>query len=451
MRADVLNKENVLETARQIRQHLAASLPARQGRRRAIDDETAEIEIVVDEIDASLASHGENKSPKRRGFQPLGDGEHPPSAFMSRDAILSNVQSALEVVLDNPETGGKPPATEGAREPTDTNEVPARDRRSRRVFDKFSVTDIGWISSLVATGVTKFRSPRDFNPLPAATVALPSKCRVIMVGDWGSGLPRAQSVAREMRKFVEDAKDSGLACHVVHLGDVYYSGWEYEYKQRFLPYWPVLPSEKDRFGSWCLNGNHDMYSGGYGYFDYLLADPRFARQEKSSFFRIATPKWQILGLDTAWDDDGLKDPQAAWVESMNSDGARRTMILSHHQMFSAREPGDVGKVMRQKLSRTLEAGAIDAAIWGHEHRCMVFAPHNNVQYARLIGHGGVPVYADKGEPPPPAVFQTSRTISTNPLEHWALMGFAVFDFDDAEVNVLYVDENGQIDKRETLR
>ena len=30
--------------------------------------------------------------------------------------------------------------------------------------------------------------------------------------------------------------------------------------------------------SWALNGNHDMYSGGWGYFDHLLADERFSRQ-----------------------------------------------------------------------------------------------------------------------------------------------------------------------------
>jgi hypothetical protein len=46
----------------------------------------------------------------------------------------------------------------------------------------------------------------------------------------------------------------------------------------------VRADETGAFGSWSLNGNHDVYSGGHAYFDVLLRDPRVARQEQSSFF-----------------------------------------------------------------------------------------------------------------------------------------------------------------------
>ena len=137
------------------------------------------------------------------------------------------------------------------------------------------------------------------------------RCRLIVVGDWGSGLPRAQKVAAAMRSYVDDSLKNGIGCHVIHLGDVYYSGWEYEYRNRFLNYWPVHIEEKDKVGSWSLNGNHDMYSGGHGYFGTLLMDPRFSRQGGTSFFKLFNKHWQILGLDTAWDENGLKDPQAS--------------------------------------------------------------------------------------------------------------------------------------------
>jgi hypothetical protein len=59
-----------------------------------------------------------------------------------------------------------------------------------------------------------------------------------------------------------------------------------------------------------------MYSGGYAYFDFLLKDARFHRQGQCSFFRLYNRHWQLLGLDTSWDDNGLKDRQASWVSQV---------------------------------------------------------------------------------------------------------------------------------------
>ena len=114
-----------------------------------------------------------------------------------------------------------------------------------------------------------------------------------------------------------------------------------------------------------------MYSGGHGYFGTLLADARFARQGRTSFFRLFNNHWQILGLDTAWDDDGLKDPQASWVASMVADNPQRTMIMTHRQLFSPYENGDGVKKLKTKIGGLLNAGKIKAAIRGHEHRCIL--------------------------------------------------------------------------------
>ncbi len=58
--------------------------------------------------------------------------------------------------------------------------------------------------------------------------------RIVMVGDWGSGLPRAQNTAAAMRHYIDECVTNGTDCHVVHLGDVYYSGWDFEYRSRFF-------------------------------------------------------------------------------------------------------------------------------------------------------------------------------------------------------------------------
>ena len=204
-------------------------------------------------------------------------------------------------------------------------------------------------------GIRKFRKRRAFNITPPPSIKIDGQARVILVGDWGSGLPRAQKVAKAIRVYVEQNLDAQRDVHVVHLGDVYYSGWDYEYEKRFLPYWPVHPGEANKVGSWCINGNHDMFSGGFAYFDTLLKDPRFANQRQASFFHLYNDDWQILGLDTAWDDNGLKDPQADFVNHSLKDCKQKAIALSHHQFFSAYEPSeDCGKVLREKLGKALE-------------------------------------------------------------------------------------------------
>ncbi len=246
-----------------------------------------------------------------------------------------------------------------------------------------------------------------------------------------------------MRRVVEQGLAAGLDQHVVHLGDVYYSGTEREYRRRFLPYWPVDESEVDRVGSWSLNANHDMYSGGHGYFEVLLGDPRFARHEGSSYFSLHNDDWQVLGLDTGWEDGGLQDPQSEWVDATLGAGDRKGMLLSHHQLFSAYKP-DVRATLEPKLRGVLDADRVRAWFWGHEHRCMLYEPYEHVAAARCIGHGGVPVYMwrSQDEPcPPPGTYEYRGRI-VDGLQRWALFGFAVLDFDGPRLHVRYIDETG---------
>ena len=387
-------------------------------------------------------------------------------SFLSRDPVVSIVQSAIELYFEQPENAHevvtREPADDQRRGPDDepivTNRTirdyrPTRDPDGRRLFDKFSVTDIGWVASTVAMGIRKFRERHTFNATPPPSAKLAEQARVVLVGDWGSGLPRAQKVATAMRVYVEQSLGAQRDIHVVHLGDVYYSGWEYEYRKRFLPYWPVRPEEASKVGSWCINGNHDMYSGGHAYFDILLKDPLFAKQGQTSFFHLYNDNWQVFGLDTSWDDNGLKDPQAEFVNQRLKDYRQKAIVLSHHQFFSAYEPtGHCGKVLREKLGAALEGDRIYAAFWGHEHRCLLYEPWQHIKYGRVVGHGGVPVYMTHAQCEryvQPAIFEDRRFINKG-LEHWALFGFAVLDFAGPKLHVRYIDENGFTYKNETI-
>ena len=177
-----------------------------------------------------------------------------------------------------------------------------------------------------------------------------------------------------------------------------------------------------------------MYAGGHGYFEVLLADDRFERQADSSWFSLENDHWQLLALDTAYSDHDLTGGQAKWVaDKVSENPDRKTMLLSHHQLFSAF--GNGGPKLEEALRTVLSADQIDAWLWGHEHRCVVYEPQQHVGFARCIGHGGVPVYAEHG--PEPGVRWYLEQSFQQGLEEWALQGFAVLDFDGPRIGVDY--------------
>jgi hypothetical protein len=67
-----------------------------------------------------------------------------------------------------------------------------------------------------------------FNQTPAEYDGLADDARLVVVGDWGTGLPRARDVAARMHEAIDQALASHRQVHVLHLGDVYYSGLETE-------------------------------------------------------------------------------------------------------------------------------------------------------------------------------------------------------------------------------
>jgi hypothetical protein len=226
--------------------------------------------------------------------------------------------------------------------------------------------------------------------------------RIGLAGDWGTGTDVAQQVAESMVSTNPEL--------TIHLGDVYYVGLESEVEQNCLGantgvYQGVFWKWGSK-GSFALNGNHEMYSGGNGYFqDFLpkLGIPSSQdKQQLASYFCLETPVWRILAIDTGYNSDTLfgecKQEQGLldWLKDVISPVGNRkpTVLLSHHQWFSGFGDGDYGKPADQ-IAPFLQNQEI-VWLWGHEHRLVIYykykSPDNHLTaYGRCIGHGGMPI------------------------------------------------------------
>jgi hypothetical protein len=351
------------------------------------------------------------------------DGEQ---AYLPRSPAVSLLQSTLTDCITSRLEDLVKPLPPGKRSFADFV------LREEDVFRKFGPCDAGWVESVISKGLSLLEHKPDFvNEPPDVSIA--DNARLVVVGDWGTGLAGARAVGQQMAKQIQAGQQQQREVHVLHLGDVYYSGWKEEYEARFMPFWPVRSAEGG-VASWALNGNHDMYSGGHGYFGYLLRDPRFAGQKGSSYFCLENSNWQLLGLDSAYEDEDLAGDQGDWIARKHRDPERKTMLLSHHEPFSSYV--DVHPPMLEKLAPAFAQRPIDAWLWGHEHLCCVYGLEREryLRFGSCIGHGGVPVLLD--------VAWRAEEHEAIEGEPWQLFGFAVLDFNGAAIDVDYYSQNG---------
>ena len=157
--------------------------------------------------------------------------------YLSRAPLVSMVQSHLEEALGDAEfrTGASTPACGRGSSMASSGICGSHRHRSR------PTTPTGTSSSPRACSSASPRATRPSTQAPAEYDGVADDARLVIVGDWGTGLPRARDVAALMQERIADAVTGGRQVHVLHLGDVYYSGLETEDQRRFLDLWPVTP------------------------------------------------------------------------------------------------------------------------------------------------------------------------------------------------------------------
>lgn len=298
------------------------------------------------------------------------------------------------------------------------------------------------------------RSPRDPGEQPPNGIIRLQGAAVALAGDWGSGTWSAYQVAKSIICLQPD--------YTIHLGDVYYSGTENEFAEYFLPdaAWP-----RGEIGTFALNGNHEMYSGGGGYFRRALprlglSDNGKPSGQNASYFCLENDTWRILAIDTGYyaksfpflellDTKLIKIHRAIcrWLQDVvfaDPEDRRPVILLSHHNWFSAydSEYRRVGRQMLPYLGRVL------LWFWGHEHRFSgyeSFGFDGGAVRARCIGHGGIPFDIAFPKRNRQLVFSDERVNcdSTNHIagrQQLGYCGFALLRFDGERLTVGYYDE-----------
>jgi len=279
-----------------------------------------------------------------------------------------------------------------------------------------------WRATNQAQPYINFKSIDDF----VIEMGFPDEATIAVIGDWGTGMNDALVLLEQIgENFQPDV--------LLHLGDIYYSGLASECQSHFTDLidkvWPDGGTRK-RPLVFTLDGNHDRYAGSNGGYYELIK----SLNQPNSYFAVRNNFWQFVAMDTGYNDADpgatkagtaltkLVDQEVPWHldkinncganvdKSVNPGGARGTVLLSHHQLYSfaglgknaAGAPMAVNPYLANAFTPVFDQ--IDLWLWGHEHWLSIFEPYSYAGHAlpkgRCVGASAVPVFlAQKPGPP----------------------------------------------------
>lgn len=271
---------------------------------------------------------------------------------------------------------------------------------------------------------------------------LPAGAKVGIIADWGTGMEDSEALLADLVKKEPDA--------IIHLGDIYYAGTLTQARNNYLDIFDRVFADcrpgKPRIPIFNMGGNHDYYARGTGFNESLdqgnAGLPKQYAQEASYFcLRSEDLNWQIIGMDTGVNDyrvsdyfskkyrgPSLEESEIAWHKDKLSDdpkNAKRTMLLSHHQLFSQWGVGSTNAENCYLNDRLLEIFSpyfkdkIALWMWGHEHSLGIF--HDGLfglKKGRLFGCSAYEQPSADKKPP------FGEKVPIQPVELGSLEGFA---------------------------
>lgn len=274
-----------------------------------------------------------------------------------------------------------------------------------------STCDSAWVSTLkeytAYFGITGNRAHIPYvraSQVGPKIIPMKPDAKVALVADWGTGAQPALNVLSAIAARQPDV--------MIHLGDVYYSGTPKECQDNFVEPVQRILRRNTNVPVYTLSGNHDMYCGGLGYYSLVRTLNPAPMDQKASFFclRSTDEKWQFLAMDTGLHDHSpygvtnavtyLEEDELAWHVDRMAEFKGRTILLSHHQLFSAfsgigQPDREIRNPVNPQLLKAYNAirakGDIAAWYWGHEHSLSIYQKYGDLERGRCIGHGAIPV------------------------------------------------------------
>ena len=335
---------------------------------------------------------------------------------------------------------------------------------------KFGQLDAGWVTALIyyialKLGVGEVSSWATFNTTPAIVSAKGDTVKLAIIGDWGTGdwtdgavVCPAIEVINQVQSLEPD--------YTIHLGDVYYAGTagfldSDEELTNFVNSW-VNGSQ----GSFMLNSNHEMYSGGQGFFAKGLKAPAFSLQQNTSYFAIQSEKWIIIALDTAYYDQSdlfmngaLTDQnQINFIKGLDT-ANKKVIVLTHHNPTNIEGTGTAQLRLWNDVIQAL-GHPPDFWYWGHVHNAIVYSdtsfPAQSGVKARCVGHGAIPfgvgygLQNADGTNKPSVEYFAHELMSTvyentdNQQSNRVLNGFAMVTLGPDSISEELIDQTGAV-------
>jgi hypothetical protein len=275
------------------------------------------------------------------------------------------------------------------------------------------------------------------------TLPLKADATIALFADWGTGTDTAVDLLREVALHNPDV--------VIHLGDIYYSGTATECEANFTRIIDsVLQRDQKDIPVYTLAGNHDMYSGGAGYYGLIASLNPSPWTQPASFFCLRNDDWQFIAMDTGLHDYDpftvtdvityLEKDEEDWITDRIAEFDGKTVLLSHHQLFSsfsqigpAAQDGSLTPYnprLLQSYARFAQAAKqpIAAWFWGHEHTLTVYDAYQGLTRGRCIGHGAVPVFDTTDASAPLSRAVNPPALQSTPLgmtDHIYMHGFTI--------------------------
>jgi len=313
------------------------------------------------------------------------------------------------------------------------------DRYGQELTNKFTKCDTGWteviqkyIEFVLDGGAIPYRTHSSFDDF--VVEPLPPTARIALVGDWGTGQPTARRILEQISRKAPNV--------VVHLGDIYYSGTDFEVENWFEAIWRQT-LDLTAIRTFTLSGNHDMYSGGAAY--YKLID---RLGQPASYFALRNDYWQLLAMDTGLHDSQpgggltyLENSEVDWLrDKLDNSGGRSTILLSHHPLFTSSTEPIEGRSLNEILYSQVAPllSSVTAWFWGHEHDLVIYRNYMGV-LARCLGHGALPVGLDeRSRPNFPEVPRENIRLGAGSAFYKS--GYAIMDLDGPAAKVSYYED-----------